>query len=66
MSVRTDGVYETISGRRYVVVGFAYDFHTNVKKVVFYRQRRKDELFTIPLSKWEKLELKFIGILVEK
>lgn len=66
MSVKASEVYETTSGRRYVVVGEAYDQQTKQKVVVFYRQRRRDEWFTIPLNRWNQSQLRYVGNLVIK
>lgn len=61
MMPRKDGVYETLSGRRYVVVGVAYNCKTNKQSVVFYRQRRRDEWFTTSLKTWQQTAIKYVG-----
>ena len=66
MSVKANEVYETISGRRFVVVGVAYDQQTKQKVVIFHRQRRRDEWFTIPLNRWNQSQLRYVGNLVIK
>lgn len=65
MNTRINGVYETTSGRRYVVVGTATDSKKR-KVVVFYRLRRQDEWFTVPVESWNSCQLKYIGDLIIK
>ena len=65
MSVRPNKVYETNSGRRYVVYDTATNCLNNKIMVIFYRQNTKNRLMTMPLEDWNRMQLRLVGNIIQ-